>query len=153
MFEINSVVLLTRSRAVQRPRCSTSDTLNVAPAYTQICPANSTPFDATLCGHYRSCASGRWQIKSSDGCARALRYTHAFKQLGLSEEVVPAWQAAGYVEPTPIQTRGIPLIPGWQKIYRRGANRHGQDRGVCPADPHAAENTRQMPLPRARADA
>jgi ATP-dependent RNA helicase RhlE len=33
-----------------------------------------------------------------------------FKQLGLSEEVVRGVQAAGYVEPTPIQLRGIPLI-------------------------------------------
>ena len=33
-----------------------------------------------------------------------------FKQLGLSDEVVRGVQAAGYVEPTPIQLRGIPVI-------------------------------------------
>ncbi len=33
-----------------------------------------------------------------------------FKQLGLSDEVVRGAQAAGYVEPTPIQLRGIPHI-------------------------------------------
>ena len=33
-----------------------------------------------------------------------------FKQLGLSEEVMRGVQAAGYVEPTPIQLRGIPVI-------------------------------------------
>ena len=33
-----------------------------------------------------------------------------FKQLGLSEEVVRGVQAAGYVEPTPIQLRGIPVV-------------------------------------------
>jgi ATP-dependent RNA helicase RhlE len=33
-----------------------------------------------------------------------------FKRLGLSDEVLRGVQAAGYVEPTPIQLRGIPLI-------------------------------------------
>ena len=33
-----------------------------------------------------------------------------FKQLGLSEEALRGVQAAGYVEPTPIQLRAIPLI-------------------------------------------
>ena len=33
-----------------------------------------------------------------------------FKQLGLSDEVVRGVQAAGYVEPTPIQLRGIPVV-------------------------------------------
>jgi ATP-dependent RNA helicase RhlE len=33
-----------------------------------------------------------------------------FKQLGLSDEVLRGVQAAGYVEPTPIQLRAIPLI-------------------------------------------
>ena len=33
-----------------------------------------------------------------------------FKQLGLSDEVVRGVVAAGYVEPTPIQLRGIPVI-------------------------------------------
>jgi ATP-dependent RNA helicase RhlE len=33
-----------------------------------------------------------------------------FKKLGLSDEVLRGVQAAGYVEPTPIQLRGIPLI-------------------------------------------
>jgi ATP-dependent RNA helicase RhlE len=33
-----------------------------------------------------------------------------FKQLGLSDEVLRGVQAAGYVEPTPIQLRGIPVI-------------------------------------------
>jgi len=33
-----------------------------------------------------------------------------FKQLGLSEEVVRGVQAAGYVQPTPIQLRAIPVI-------------------------------------------
>ncbi|HVM61378.1 MAG TPA: DEAD/DEAH box helicase [Verrucomicrobiae bacterium] len=33
-----------------------------------------------------------------------------FKQLGLSDEVVRGVQAAGYVEPTPIQLRAIPLV-------------------------------------------
>ena len=33
-----------------------------------------------------------------------------FKQLGLSDEVVRGVQAAGYVEPTPIQLRAIPVI-------------------------------------------
>ena len=33
-----------------------------------------------------------------------------FKQLGLSEEVVRGAQAAGYVQPTPIQLRAIPVI-------------------------------------------
>src|SRR5260370_23107947 len=34
----------------------------------------------------------------------------SFKQLGLSEEVVRGVQAAGYVVPTPIQLRAIPVI-------------------------------------------
>src|SRR5437870_5662597 len=34
----------------------------------------------------------------------------AFKQLGLSDDVMRGVQAAGYVVPTPIQLRGIPVI-------------------------------------------
>ncbi|HUI07822.1 MAG TPA: DEAD/DEAH box helicase [Verrucomicrobiae bacterium] len=33
-----------------------------------------------------------------------------FKQLGLSDEVMRGVQAAGYLEPTPIQLRGIPVV-------------------------------------------
>jgi len=33
-----------------------------------------------------------------------------FRQLGLSDEVMRGVQAAGYVEPTPIQLRGIPVV-------------------------------------------
>ncbi len=34
----------------------------------------------------------------------------AFKNLGLSDEVAQGAQAAGYVDPTPIQLRGIPVV-------------------------------------------
>src|SRR2546426_12537457 len=33
-----------------------------------------------------------------------------FKQLGLSDDVVRGVAAAGYIEPTPIQLRAVPLI-------------------------------------------
>jgi len=49
-------------------------------------------------------------MKSCDGCAGPYHICHAFKQLGLSEEVVRGVQAAGYVQPTPIQLRAIPVI-------------------------------------------
>ena len=39
-----------------------------------------------------------------------------FKLLGLSDEVVRGVQAAGYVEPTPIQLRGIPVILGGKDL-------------------------------------
>ncbi len=53
-------------------------------------------------------------------------------------------QAAGYVEPTPIQLRAHPGDPRRQGLDRFRANRDGQDRGVCAADSHTAESHGRM---------
>ena len=75
-----------------------------------------------------------------------------FKQLGLSEEALRGVQAAGYVEPTPIQIRAIPVILAGKDII--GAAQTGTGKTAAFALPilTLAENTRQMPLPRARTD-
>src|ERR1043166_10347757 len=41
---------------------------------------------------------------------KALRYSMPFAKLGLSKEVVDGVKAMGYVDPTPIQLRTIPLM-------------------------------------------
>ena len=66
-----------------------------------------------------------------------------FSHLGLSPEVVEGVKAMGYVEPTPIQLRAIPLILSGRDVIRQRPNRHRQNRGLRPAHPYQSRRSTQ----------
>ena len=68
-----------------------------------------------------------------------------FSKLGLSPAILEGVKAMGYVEPTPIQLRAIPLVLAGTRRHRQRADRHRQNRRVRPAHP---VETRRSTTPR-----
>ena len=66
----------------------------------------------------------------------------AFTKFGLSPRCSKASRPMGYVEPTPIQLRAIPLDSRGAGRHRQRPDRHGQDGGVRAANPLAARPAR-----------
>ena len=65
-----------------------------------------------------------------------------FEALGLDPKIAKAVREAGYTEPTPIQTKAIPLVLRGSRRHRNRADRHRQDRRVRAADSAAPFHAR-----------
>src|SRR6266404_6432159 len=70
----------------------------------------------------------------------------AFNKLGLSAAMIEGVKAMGYVEPTPIQLRAIPLIPAGQDVI--GSAQTGTGKTAAFALPILSQLGHHEPQPR-----
>ena len=72
-----------------------------------------------------------------------------FSKLGLAPAIVEGVKAMGYVDPTPIQLRAIPLVLAGKDVIGSAQTGDRQDRRVRPAHPLENRPAQRHRAPRA----